>query len=68
MEMSTTEISEKPKELACLTRLLSEFLITAQKFPTFYVDNVSELKLAENPEYHHRSKHVEHFFCEENIL
>lgn len=72
---STTEAeiiaaSEGAKDLIWLKRLLSELLETVEKSPTLYIDNVGALKLAKNPEYHRRSKHIEvrHFYVRERFL
>ena len=72
MELSTTEAefiaaSEEAKELLWLKRLLDELGGKGIEVPTLYVDNVSAVKLAKNPEFHKRSKHVEvrYFFVRE---
>lgn len=73
---STTEAeiisaSEGAKELVWLKRLLSELIeMPGEVLPTLYVDNASAIKLAKNPEYHRRSKHIEvrHFYVRERFL
>lgn len=74
--LSTTEAeivaaSEGAKELIWLKRLLFELLIISpDQKPTLFVDSTSAVKLAKNPEYHKRSKHIEvrHFFVREKFL
>jgi hypothetical protein len=74
--LSTTEAeiiaaSEGAKELIWLKRLLSELLSDfGIKTPVSYIDNASAIKLAKNPEYHKRSKHIEvrHFYVRERYL
>jgi len=74
--LSTTEAeiiaaSEGAKELVWLKRLLSELLSDfSSKIPTLYIDNAGAIKLAKNPEYHKRSKHIEvrHFYVRERYL
>jgi len=71
--LSTTEAeyvaaSESAKELIWLKRLLGD--ITTFETPSLLVDNASAVKLAKNPEYHKRSKHVDvryHFVREKFI-
>jgi hypothetical protein len=61
--LSTTEAeyvaaSEAAKELVWLKRLFSE--VTCLKdSPKLLVDNMSAVKLANNPEFHQRSKHID---------
>jgi len=51
--------SEGAKELLWLKRLLGELGGRGSEVPTLHVDNASAVKLAKNPEFHKRSKHVE---------
>ncbi|KAG5875629.1 hypothetical protein JTB14_023143 [Gonioctena quinquepunctata] len=62
--LSTTEAeyvaaSEGTKEVIWLIRLLNEFAQHSEYIPTIRVDNASAIKLAKNPEFHKRSKHIE---------
>ncbi|KAG5873098.1 hypothetical protein JTB14_035250 [Gonioctena quinquepunctata] len=62
--LSTTEAeyvaaSEGTKEVIWLIRLLNEFAQNSEYIPTLRVDNSSAIKLAKNPEFHKRSKHIE---------
>ncbi|KAG5878979.1 hypothetical protein JTB14_002372 [Gonioctena quinquepunctata] len=62
--LSTTEAeyvaaSEGTKEVIWLIRLLNEFAQHSEYIPTLRVDNASAIKLAKNPEFHKRSKHIE---------
>lgn len=64
---STTEAeivaaSEATKEVIWLKRLYSE-LIELNSTPLLYVDNSAAVRLAQNPEYHKRTKHINNFFC-----
>ncbi|KAF8777457.1 Retrovirus-related Pol polyprotein like [Argiope bruennichi] len=71
--LSTTEAeyvaaNESAKELIWLKHLLSD--ITNLETPSLLVDNASAVKLAKNPEYHKRSKHIDvryHFVREKFI-
>jgi hypothetical protein len=71
--ISTTEAeivaaSEAAREAVWLKRLLSE--ITYLKgIPVLYIDNEAAIKLAQNPEYHRRTKHIRlrHFFIREKV-
>lgn len=72
--LSTTEAeivaaSEDAKQLTWLTRL-SELLGHNKFFPTLHVDNASAVKLAKNPEFHKKTKHIEvrHFYVRERVL
>ena len=51
-------VSEGAKELLWLKRLLGELGEKVGQVPTLYVDNGRAVKLAKNPEFHKRSKHV----------
>ena len=60
--LSTTEAeimaaSEAAKELIWLNTIIQETLRIVRK-PTLYIDNASAIKLAKNPEFHARSKHI----------
>jgi len=73
--LSTTEAeivaaSEGAKQLTWLTRLLSKLVGLNELSPTLYVDNASAIKLAKNPKFHKRTKHVEvrHFYVRERVL
>lgn len=50
--------SEAVKELIWLKRLFRELLPTVLPAPILNIDNASALKLAKNPEFHKRSKHI----------
>lgn len=74
VSLSTTEAeliaaSEGAKELIWMKRLLTE-LLGLNQLPTLYVDNASAIKLAKNPEYHKRSKHIDirYFYVREKYL
>jgi hypothetical protein len=61
--MSTTEAefiaaSEATKEVIWLTRLLNE-ITTLSAIPVLRVDNMSAVKLIQNPVFHKRSKHID---------
>ena len=69
--ISTTEAeivaaSERACETVWLKRLLSE-MISLKKKPELLVDNESAVKLAQNPEFHKRTKHIRirHFYVRE---
>lgn len=71
--ISTTEAevvaaSEAARELIWLKRLLDE-LTDLTKIPVLFVDNEAAIKLAKNPEYHRRTKHIRlrHFFVREVV-
>lgn len=52
--------SEATKELVWLKRLIHNLDDTLSKQkPTFYLDNHAAIKLAKNPEFHKRSKHID---------
>ncbi|KAG5868268.1 hypothetical protein JTB14_028507 [Gonioctena quinquepunctata] len=72
--ISTTEAeivaaSEATREIVWLKRLFEE-IIVLRAVPTLMVDNEAAMKLAENPEYHRRTKHIHirHFFVRELVL
>ncbi|KAG5869277.1 hypothetical protein JTB14_002081 [Gonioctena quinquepunctata] len=72
--ISTTEAeivaaSEAAREIVWLKRLFEEIIIL-RAVPTLMVDNEAAIKLAENPEYHRRTKHIHirHFFVRELVL
>ena len=69
--LSTTEAeivaaSEAAREMIWLRRLLNE-LNYLHETPTLFVDNEAAIKLAKNPEFHKRTKHIRirHFFVRE---
>ncbi|KAG5861007.1 hypothetical protein JTB14_015716 [Gonioctena quinquepunctata] len=72
--ISTTEAeivaaSEAAREIVWLKRLFDE-IIVLRAVPTLMVDNEAAIKLAENPEYHRRTKHIHirHFFVRELVV
>ncbi|BES89629.1 Reverse transcriptase (RNA-dependent DNA polymerase) [Nesidiocoris tenuis] len=73
VSISTTEAeivaaSEAGREIAWLKRFLSE-LVDIKAIPELQVDNEAAVRLAENPEFHRRTKHirVRHFFIRELV-
>ena len=71
---STTEAeivaaNEAAKELIWLKRLISK-VSPLKEVPTVCVDNSAAVRLAQNPEYHRRTKHIslKHFFIREKVL
>ena len=71
---STTEAeivaaNEAAKELIWLKRLISE-ISSLKQIPIIYVDNSAAVRLAQNPEFHRRTKHIslKHFFIREKVL
>lgn len=71
--VSTTEAeivaaNEATKEIIWLSKLFEEIL-KIKKTPILQVDNSAAVKLAENPEFHRRTKHIgiKHFFIREKI-
>lgn len=73
--LSTTEAeiiaaSEGAKELMWLKRLIRELSGQEELIPVLHVDSASAVKLAKNPEYHKRTKHIEvrHFYVRERFL
>lgn len=71
--ISTTEAeivaaSEAARETVWLKRLLSDITDFSEK-PEIYVDNEAAIRLAQNPELHRRTKHIEirHFFVREKV-
>lgn len=71
--MSTTEAeliaaSEATKEIVWLSRLLCE-ITTVTEIPVLMVDNMSTLKLVNNPIFHKRSKHIDvrYFFIRDKV-
>jgi len=72
--ISTTEAeivaaSEGAREMVWLKRLFEE-MVVLKETPALYVDNEAAIKLAKNPEFHRRTKHVRirHFFVRELVL
>ena len=71
--ISTTEAeivaaSECAKKVVWLKRLLGE-CTTLKDMPILRVDNQAAVRLAQNPEYHRRTKHIRlrHFFVREKV-
>lgn len=63
INLSTTEAeyvsaSEAAKEAVWLYRLFNE-IVVLKSVPKLLVDNESAIKLAKNPEFHKRSKHID---------
>jgi len=72
--ISTTEAevvaaSEATREAVWLKRLLSD-IIGFKETPVIQIDNEAAIRLAQNPEYHRRTKHIQtrHFFVREKVL
>jgi hypothetical protein len=72
--ISTTEAeivaaSEAARELVWLKRLFESLIGQRELPPTVFVDNEAAIKLAHNPEYHKRTKHIQirHFFVREKV-
>jgi hypothetical protein len=70
---STTEAeivaaTEAAKEIIWLTRLFRQ-IRPLKLLPILQVDNSAAVKLAENPEFHKRTKHIaiKHFFVREKV-
>lgn len=70
---STTEAelvaaSEATKEIIWLSRLINE-IRNLKEIPILQVDNSAAVRLAENPEFHRRTKHIaiKHFFVREKV-
>ena len=71
--ISTTEAeivaaSEAAREVVWLKRLLNE-LVALDGVPEIQIDNEAAIRLAQNPEYHRRTKHIQtrHFFIREQV-
>ncbi|KAG5874753.1 hypothetical protein JTB14_013118 [Gonioctena quinquepunctata] len=71
--ISTTEAeiaaaSEAARELVWLNRLYSG-IIELKVVPQLMIDNEATIRLTQNPEYHHRTKHIRirHFFVRELV-
>ena len=71
--ISTTEAeivaaSEAARESVWLSYLLRE-ISAVDSVPRLHVDNSAAVKLAQNPEYHRRTKHIRlrHFFVREKV-
>jgi transposase InsO family protein len=62
--------SEAARELVWLKRLFSDLVGVKKELPIVYVDNECALKVAQNPEFHKRMKHiaVQHFYIREQIV
>jgi len=72
--ISTTEAevmaaSEATREAVWLKRLLGE-IVALHGVPILQVDNEAEVRLAQNPENHRRTKHIaiRHFFIREKVM
>ncbi|KAH8308515.1 hypothetical protein KR059_009967 [Drosophila kikkawai] len=71
--ISTTEAeivaaNEAAKEIIWLKRLFQE-IDRLDRAPILQVDNTAAMRLAQNPEFHRRTKHIanKHFFIRERI-
>lgn len=72
VSISTTEseyvsASEAVKEIVWLKRLYEELLPNQRDEASFYMDNMSAIRLVKNPEFHKRTKHIDvryHFIRE----
>jgi transposase InsO family protein len=71
--ISTTEAelvaaSEAARELVWLTRIMQE-LTNFKHTPSLFVDNEAAVRLAHNPEFHKRTKHIRirHFYVREQV-
>lgn len=71
--ISTTEVevvaaSEAAREVVWLKRLSSDIVGFAEA-PDIHIDNEAAIRLAQNPEYHRQTKHIEiqHFFVREKV-
>ena len=71
---STTEseivaATEATKEIVWLKRLFSD-VIKLRQTPILQVDNSAAVKLAQNPEFHRRTKHIDlkYFFVREKVV
>jgi len=71
--ISTTEAeivaaSEAAREVMWLKRLLND-IVGLEGIPEIQVDNEAAIRLAQNPEYHRRTKHIltRHFFVREKV-
>jgi len=71
--ISTTEAeivaaSEAAHEVVWLKRLLND-IVGLEGIPEIQVDNEAAIRLAHNPEYHRRTKHIltRHFFVIEKV-
>jgi len=71
--LSTTEAEyiagcEASKEAIWITRLLKELKLEGKQTVPLYCDNQSAIRLAKNPEFHQRTKHIDvkyHFIREQ---
>lgn len=61
--------SEVSKELIWLKRIYAD-LADCSEVPNLRVDNEAAVRLAHNPEFHHRTKHIRlrHFFVREVVM
>jgi len=60
--------SEAAREVVWLKRLLNE-TVGLDEIPEIQIDNEATIRLAQNPEYHRRTKHIQtrHFFVREKV-
>ena len=72
--ISTTEAelvaaSEATREVVWLKRLLKD-IVGLDDIPVIQIDNEAAIRLAQNPEYHRRTKHIQtrHFFIREKVI
>jgi hypothetical protein len=68
IEAEIVAASEAAREIVWLKRLLSA-MTTISETPQLQVDNEAAVKLAQNPEFHRRTKHIRirHFFVRELV-
>lgn len=67
-EAEVVAASEGARELIWMKRLFKE-LTQAKRTPQLFVDNEAAIRLAQNPEFHNRTKHIRirHFFVRELV-
>ena len=67
-EADIVAASEAAREVVWLHRLI-ESMITVPRVPVLNVDNEAAVKLAQNPEFHRRTKHIRsrHFYVRERV-
>ena len=60
--------SEATREVVWLKRLLND-IARFDDIPVIRIDNEAAIRLAQNPEYHRRTKHIQirHFFVREKV-
>lgn len=68
-EAEIVAASEGARELMWMKRLFKE-LMNSSHTPSLFVDNEAAIKLAQNPEFHNRTKHIaiRHFFVREKVI